>query len=75
MQYKEVGDFCLDMLGIQILLTERNVFKNKTWGEKSLKNYSDDQNNWEGCHMKHVKKVGLDLHDQNIQFITKNYVM
>jgi hypothetical protein len=45
MQYKEVGDFCLDMLGIQILLTERNVFKNKTWGEKTLKKLPNEKNN------------------------------
>jgi hypothetical protein len=62
-------------VGIQILLGERNVFKNKTWGENSLKNYSDDQNNWEGYQMRKITKSTRSkytVHHQKLQHVNNH---
>jgi hypothetical protein len=62
-------------LGIQILLSERNVFKNKTWGEKSLKNYSDDQNNWDGYQLRKITKSTRSkytVHHQKLRYVNNH---
>jgi hypothetical protein len=43
MQYKEVGDFCLDLVGSQILLFQKTMWKEMSFKVKHMEGLPNDK--------------------------------